>query len=368
MDLQYHQMNNCILKYTIKKTNDDQYICIDGFMSKHECRDLVIPAEINGLPVKEIGHSAFYNEKIKSIVFPDSLCFIKDRAFLGCNRIKSLVFPKNLIKIGFEAFYECYNLEKITFNEGLRIIDAYAFSNSKIKKVKFPDSLEEICNNAFESCELSEVVFGSNIDIIHDYAFAYNRKIKNINLPEGLISIGTSAFEGSGLVSIILPDSLAYLNFDAFNGSANLEELHIGASLENDDYGRTIAFACPKLKTITVSEKNENFGIVNDCLYDMRTNELIRTPSNIKSVIIPKWVEAITPDCFYEVSPDIIIIKPESLDYLQDSFIENANVIRCVPNSKVEKYLLDYGYTNIYPIQSSISAFLEDISEEKDKT
>lgn len=368
MNLQYYQMNNCILKYTIKKTKDDQYICIDGFMSKHECSDLVIPAEINGLPVREIGHSAFYNEKIKSVVFPDSLCFIEDRAFLGCDRINSLTFPKGLTKIGFEAFYECYNLEKVTFNEGLKTIDAYAFSNSRIEKVKFPDSLEEIRNNAFESCELSEVIFGSNVDTICDYAFAYNEKIKNIIFPEGLISVGLSAFEGSGLISVILPDSLVYLDFEAFNSSANLEELHIGAGLENDDYGRTIAFDCPKLKTITVSEKNENFNIIDGCLYDMRTNELIRTPSDIKSVTIPKWVKAITPDCFYDISPDTIIIKPESLDYLSESFVENANAICCVPGSEVEKYLLRYGYTNIHPVQSSISTFLENISEEKDKT
>lgn len=366
MTFSHHKMNDCILLYTKEETEDDTYISIHGFVPGHECDNLIIPAEIDGLPVKKIGDHAFNDTCIETVLFPDCLTIIDDYAFMGCESINSIVFPKNLLEINVEAFKDCYSLENVQFNEGLEVISEYAFANTIIERLNFPNSLREIHDNAFSSCELFEVNLGSGLRVIGEGAFAYNEKIENIEFHEGLERIEGFAFEGSGLVSVTLPDSLKYLNFDAFNSSAYLKTLHIGANLENDDYTRTLAFDCPRLKTITVSEENENFKVVDKCLYDMRTKELVRTPSNIKSVIIPKWVNAITPECFYDIFPDDVIIKSKSLKYITESFIENADTIRCVFDSDVERSLDELGVTCM-SVQSSISSFLEDISEEKDK-
>ena len=366
MNFSHHKMNDCVLLYTKEEVKDDAYICIHGFVPGHECDNLIIPAEIDGLPVKKIGDYAFYNTCIETVILPDCLTIIDDYAFMGCESLNSIIFPQNLLEINIEAFKDCYNLENVQFNEGLKIINEYAFANTIVERLNFPNSLREIRDNAFSSCELFEVNLGSGLRVIGEGAFAYNEKIETIKFLEGLKRIEASAFEGSGLISVTLPDSLEYLHFDAFNSSAYLETLHIGANLENDDYTRTIAFDCPRLKTITVSEENKNFKIINKCLYDMRTNELIRTPSDIKSVIIPKWVKAITPDCFYDIFPNDVIIKSKSLKYVTESFIENASIIRCISDSDVERSLDELGITCM-SIQSSISSFLEDISEEKDK-
>ena len=40
--------------------------------------DIVIPDEINGFEVKEIGESSFYNIGLKSVVIPDSVTEIGD--------------------------------------------------------------------------------------------------------------------------------------------------------------------------------------------------------------------------------------------------------------------------------------------------
>ena len=367
MNFSHHKMNDCILLYTKEEIKDDAYICIHGFVPGHECDNLIIPAEIDGLPVKKIGDHAFYNSCIETVLFPDCLTIIDDYAFMGCESINSIVFPKSLLEINIEAFKDCYSLENVQFNEGLEVIGEYAFANTIIERLNFPNSLREIHDNAFSSCDLFGVNLGSGLRVIGESAFAYNEKIEDIEFNEGLERIEGFAFEGSGLISVTLPDSLEYLNFDAFNSSAYLETLHIGANLENDDYARTIAFDCHRLKTITVSEENKNFKIVNKCLYDMRTNELIRAPSDIKSVIIPKWVEAITPDCFYDIFPNDVVIKSKSLKYVADSFIENASIIRCISNSDVEKSFKKLG-VDCMSVQSSISTFLEDISEEKNKT
>lgn len=366
MNRLHHKMDNCILLYTKEEAKDDAYICIHGFVPGHECDNLIIPENIDGLPVKKIGDYAFCNTCIETVILPDCLAIIDDYAFMGCESINSIIFPQNLLEINIEAFKNCYSLENVQFNEGLEIINECAFANTIIERLNFPNSLREIRDNAFSYCELFEVNLGSGLCIIGESAFSYNEKIETIKFPEGLKRIEESAFEGSGLISVTLPDSLEYIHFDAFNSSAYLETLHIGANLENDDYARTIAFDCPRLKNITVSEENKNFKVINKCLYDMRTNELIRTPSDIKSVIIPKWVEAITPDCFYDIFPNDVVIKSKSLKDVAESFIENASIIRCISNSDVEKSLKKLGI-NCMSVQSSISTFLENISEEKDK-
>lgn len=366
MNYSNYKMNDCILQYSREESKDGDYICIHGFVPGHECDNLIIPAEIDGLPVKRIGDHAFNDACIETVVFPNCLTIIDDCAFMGCESINSIVFPKNLLEINVGAFKSCYNLKNVQFNEGLEVISRHAFANTIIERLSFPNSLREIRDNAFSYCELFEVNLGLGLRIIGEGAFAYNEKIENINFYEGLERIEGFAFAGSGLVSVTLPDSLKYLNFDAFNSSAFLETLHIGANLENDDYTHTIAFDCPRLKSITVSEENENFKVINKCLYDMRTNELIRTPSDIKSLTIPKWVEAIAPDCFYDIFPDTIIIKPESLDYLSESFVENAGIIRCVSGSDVERFFKELDVACM-PVQSSISNFLDNMSDEKDK-
>lgn len=57
--------------------------------------DIIIPATIVGLPVKEIGKFAFSDKGIRSLVLPESITTIRGAAFSGCN-ITHLVLPKNL--------------------------------------------------------------------------------------------------------------------------------------------------------------------------------------------------------------------------------------------------------------------------------
>ena len=59
MNYSHHKMNDCILQYSREKSQDGDYICIHGFVPGHECDNLIIPAEIDGLPVKRIGDHAF---------------------------------------------------------------------------------------------------------------------------------------------------------------------------------------------------------------------------------------------------------------------------------------------------------------------
>lgn len=93
---------------------------------------VVIPAEIEDMPVKEIGGSAFSS----------------------CSGLTAVTFPEGLETIDSYAFFDCSGLTALTFPEGLKTIDSYAFSGcSNLSSVGVPKTpIKYVLYNAFEGC------------------------------------------------------------------------------------------------------------------------------------------------------------------------------------------------------------------------
>ena len=89
--------------------------------------DIVIPAFYNGLPVTEIGASAFDGEENGA-----------------CKKITSVLLPEGIEKIGAYAFYECNALTSLTLPKTLRRIDFWVFGGcGKLKTVYYTGNLED---------------------------------------------------------------------------------------------------------------------------------------------------------------------------------------------------------------------------------
>jgi len=79
---------------------------------------VVIPATIQGFPVREIGERAFFGSQVISVVIPEGVTRIGRAAFAGCMDLTSITLPSSLkpgrYTIGDAAFEYCFNLPLTT--------------------------------------------------------------------------------------------------------------------------------------------------------------------------------------------------------------------------------------------------------------
>lgn len=102
--------------FSIEKYSD--HIVISGWANTAENppETLIIPSEIDGLPVREIKTNAFGSwdfydwdliekyENIKTVVLPESMTTIGRFAFSACENIEEFSIPDSVYKIGLSAF------------------------------------------------------------------------------------------------------------------------------------------------------------------------------------------------------------------------------------------------------------------------
>ena len=155
---------------------------------------IVVPKEIDGMPVISIGVEAFKNASFSEIILPTTIKAILESAFKGCS-----------------------NLRKVDLPDDVRFIGQYSFSNSGVKILRFPNSIKKIERSCCAGCEDLEMVeLGKNITCIDEYAFARCYKLEKINLPEKLVEIHDGAFAKTNLKALILPEDIITVSMKVF--------------------------------------------------------------------------------------------------------------------------------------------------------
>ncbi len=156
--------------------------------------DVVIPSEIEGLPVTEIFDGAFYSDKITSIVLPDSVHEISENMCANCINLRSIKLPANITYIPEFAFDGCISLEKIDIPSEVTHIGRCAFYGcSSLKEVKLPEKLETLDNSCFADCGLESIDFPKGVTEIPLRSFTGNR-FKELTIPENVKKIDVWAF------------------------------------------------------------------------------------------------------------------------------------------------------------------------------
>ena len=125
--------------------------------------------------------------------------------------IKSVVIPDSVIEIGERAFYTCLQLEEVTMGNGVKKIGQEAFAGCfKMKTIHLSDSLQEIGLRAFNFCESLEALeLPSSLRNIEMEDFGNCISLKSLNIPDGVQAIPPGTFDRcSSMEELYIPSSV----------------------------------------------------------------------------------------------------------------------------------------------------------------
>ncbi|MBO4492747.1 MAG: leucine-rich repeat protein [Ruminococcus sp.] len=292
------------LKYEIK----DKKVTVTGCTGSESM--LMIPSEIEGLPVTAVAENAFAgNTDIAICILPDSLETVGARAFSTCPNLCNLSLGKNVSYIGDYAFTACPALFDISVSK-----DNSTYSNIDGSLYMNGDSLLLYAGGA-------DAKIYDKTKIIGKGAFFGKAEVVSLDIPGSVTTIDDHAFSGClSLKSVDIPDSVAKLGKGCFMSCSSLESVSFGKSVKA--VPENCFHSCNSLKSVSLTENITSIG--EDAFYSC---------TGLGEIYIPSSVTAIGKDAMgrrYDV---------------RSSSSENISgfVIKGKPGTAAEKYAKEYG-------------------------
>ncbi len=306
--------------------------------------ELVIPSEIDGLPVTSVEWDAFLNNtEMTSVILPDTLQSIKQSAFYGCTALTSVAIPANVTSIEKLAFAECTALETVTFAGDAPTMDKDVFYHTPWSTRQEGENNLLIVGDVLPQEGTYTIPEGKTE--IHSGEYMGWGSMTSVIIPDSVTSIGDSAFYSTGLNSVEIPDSVTCIGAGAFE-LTDLQSVRLSANvteLEDNPFSR-----CFSLTKIEVEENNPCYCSIDGCLYSKDKKILICVPAGrtgtftvpdgvteiavdafsgcekLTSVKLPESVQKIGTAAFYECYGLTSVNIPESV-----SVIENGAFLYC---------------------------------------
>ena len=355
------------LEFTLK-VDGTSYVVSNAENCKAE--NVIVPAEYNGLPVTEIGGSAFsFNETMTSIELPDTIKVIDVLAF-DCCLLKTITIPDSVEKIGEGAFSCCLELESVTFGAGLKTIGGGAFDSTALKRVVIPANVETVGDTAFICCaQLEEVVIQDGVTSIGREAFAMCEKLKTVILPNTLADMGNNVFKDSPAIEYNIYEGMKYLGSatnpylvlvgrnegtrlvthadtvfimsHAFYNCEDIVSVELGQNVRY--IGSSALKGMDLLKTITVHADNPYYYAVGNLLIDKSTNVPIL---GCKTSVIPSdgSVTELNLNIFSGIATIKTIVIPKGVKKVCFDFFGLSQLESVVLGSDVDHVIVDSHY------------------------
>lgn len=229
---------------------------------------VTIPAEIDGIPVREIGSRAFaWCIGISRFTIPDGMSIFGREAFLGCSRLTEFSIPATVDDVGYNTFDGCSDLTAFSVDSRNRSyvdVDGVLCNLSRTRVIRCPED------------KSGTFSIPSNATVISDYAFSSCSRLKGVTIPAGVIHIGRNAFEGcDSLPDLTIPASVNGIGVQAFR-------------------------YCDRTTAITVEPGNEHYTSIDGVLFDILLTTLIQCPGRKEGEYeIPPGVTEIADYAFH---------------------------------------------------------------------
>lgn len=341
----------------------------DGILFSKDGKRLVcmppgLVEENTTVPEGVVGIDAFAffgNTALKSVVLPQSLESIGERAFANCNlqsfdigpNVKSIeggvvMGNKNLKTLTLDAANKTFSMTNgmlvnpstgdlvmipymsgaLTVPGGVKAILPYlAYGNAGITSLEMGASVQSIGTYAFYQCKGLTSVLCPGIKEIGHFAFYQASALKSITFPNTLEAIGNSAFaECDGIMEVILPKSLRSLGRTVFHSCAGIKKVVIPGSIQS--FGEAIFYQCMALEE---AELGEGLTAIPDQLFNWDAGlKKLNFPSTLKTIGLAALYncqisEINLPEGFRKIGRSGIygtavknLVLPNSLDTIED--------------------------------------------------
>ena len=270
-------------------------VTITGYTGSDE--HVVIPSEIEGQPVTELGRRAFgENTQAKSFVLPDSLRRIGDQCFMLCENLETIEIPAQVEKINNFAFACCLRLSRVTLPASVAEIGAFVFNCCpELIEISVSEGNPNYSSRdgvLFDEEQTTLIKYPSNRAAVEytipetvrkmtHWAFDYCQNLETVVIPDGLTIIDPGAFtECYSLQKIDIPNTVTNIGMLAFDLCSQLKEVNIGNGVTHIENG---AFrSCPQLREIIIPDNVLSLG---DSLFlDCRGLETVRIGNGVTEI------------------------------------------------------------------------------------
>ena len=182
-----------------------------------------------------VGEKAFFNSEVHRIIVGNNVKQIESNAFHCCGSLKDIVLPDGIEFIG-EPFYKCNQLKYIFANPGSKG-EEFAISHGiSVVDCSCQDQEWYISNGKILRCFLQRervIALPVGVTCIGPRVFENFRRLVSINIPDSISIIGSKAFRNcASLESIVIPDKVSSLDACVFESCVSMAKITLPSSLE----------------------------------------------------------------------------------------------------------------------------------------
>ncbi len=206
-------------------------------------KNLVIPEEIGGVTVEEIGDEAFIKnrelvqgemlsyqvmgERVETVKIPDTVTKIGEFAFAGSD-LEELEIGENVEEVSRAAFYKNKNLKEVVVEAD--VIGDWAFKQSGLVSLELGENVSKIGVACFRNNDLGKAELPNSITSLGTSAFE-NNHIETLVLPKDLTEIPSRVFMSNIIETVDIPEQVTIINCSAFSNN-KLEEVNFSEGLK----------------------------------------------------------------------------------------------------------------------------------------
>ena len=181
------------------------------------CTEVIVPEKISGLPVVEIGPSAFAEKDfirsvsiprtvkrlglgtfratgLREICIPDTVTEIQTACFRDCIHLEKISLPPHITYIAEATFRGCASLLEITVPEGVVELEEAAFrSCSSLRVARMPSTLRKMTEGGFWGCSsLEELIIPEEVEGVEIQSFDTSPLLKRVTVGGFVFEYGKS--------------------------------------------------------------------------------------------------------------------------------------------------------------------------------